>query len=300
MSNPIVIAGGSGFIGRRLAAQLAGDGNPVVILTRQSAKQVGPVEFVHWDAGSPGDWQSRLDNATAVINLCGETIAGPRWSENRKQTLTASRVTPSRALLTACAQCSTPPARFLQASGVGYYGTGDATCTEQSPAGADFLADLAVQWEAPLHEQPISGMSTTALRLGVVLGTKGGALPQMLLPFRVFMGGPMGNGLQWLSWIHLDDVVAAIRFLLHSSELSPSYNLSAPEPVRNHELAQAVAAVLKRPNWVPMPKTVMQLLLGEQATLVCDGQRAVPDRLLAEGFQFMFPDITTALADLLG
>ena len=299
MSNPIVIAGGSGFIGRRLAAQLAADGDPVVILTRQSAKQVGPVEFVHWDASGPGDWQDRLENAAAVINLCGETIAGPRWSDARKQTLTDSRVIPTQALLSACAQCSAPPGRFLQASGVGYYGTGDAACTEQSSSGSDFLAQLAVAWEAPLKDIPVSGMPVTALRLGVVLGRKGGALPQMMLPFRMFMGGPMGSGLQWLSWIHLDDVIAAIAFLLRTEALSASYNLTAPEPIRNHQLADAAAAALKRPNWVPMPRTVMNLLLGEQATLVCDGQQALPQLLQSEGFQFQFPDITTALNNLL-
>ena len=141
-------------------------------------------------------------------------------------------------------------------------------------------------------------MATSVLRLGVVLSRKGGALPQMLLPFRTFMGGPMGNGLQWLSWIHLDDVVAAVSFLLKADTLADTYNITAPEPIRNHTFAEVAAKNLKRPNWVPLPKTVMQLLLGEQATLVCDGQRALPEQLRSDGFNFLFPDIDAALNNL--
>jgi uncharacterized protein (TIGR01777 family) len=299
MSSHIVIAGGTGFIGRRLAAQLAADGNRVSILTRQSARRVDPVQFIHWSGSDRSEITPLLDGADALINLCGETIAGPRWSDTRKSLLIDSRVTPTETLLQACAECSAPPGKFLSASGVGFYGTGDNECSESSPPGNDFLADLAQRWEAPLRQADVPGMAMSVLRLGVVLSTKGGALPQMLLPFRTFIGGPMGNGLQWLSWIHLDDVIAAIRFLLNRESLAGTYNVTAPEPVRNHTFAETAAKILQRPNWVPLPKTVMQLLLGEQATLVCDGQRALPAGLLAEGFEFGYPNIDSALRQLL-
>lgn len=299
MSSHIVIAGGTGFIGRRLAAQLAADGNRVTILTRQSAKQVGPVEFVHWSGDNSNDIQPVVEGAAALINLCGESIAGPRWTDGRKSLLINSRVIPTATLLQTCGQCSKPPEKFLSVSGVGYYGTGESECSESSPPGNDFLADLAQRWEAPLRQTEVAGMATAALRLGVVLSRKGGALPQMLLPFRTFMGGPIGNGLQWLSWIHLEDVIAAFTFLLKAQTLAGTYNISAPQPVRNHTFAEVAAKILKRPNWVPLPKPVMQLLLGEQATLVCDGQRALPGQLQAEGFEFDYPDIESALNNLL-
>lgn len=299
MTRHIVIAGGSGFLGRRLAAELAAADCTVSILTRRAAQQVGPVSFVSWLPTEPGDWVQTLEGADAIINLCGESIAGPRWSDARKRQLIDSRVLPTRTLLQACAACAAPPKRFLQASGVGYYGVGERDCDETSSQGEDFLADLAGQWEAPLAQTNLTGMSSAVMRLGVVLGTRGGALPQMLLPFRMFMGGPIGNGLQWLSWLHIEDAIAAIRHLLDNEQLTGVYNLSAPEPVRNHQFAAAAAKALGRPNWVPLPKTVMKLLLGEQATLVCDGQRALPAALTRCGFKFTYPTIEKALANLI-
>lgn len=300
MTQHIVIAGGSGFLGRRLAAQLATANCTVSILTRRSAQQVGNVAFVTWSPTERGDWVKTLDGADAIINLCGESIAGPRWSDDRKRQLIDSRVMPTRTLIEACAACALPPKKFLQASGVGYYGTGERDCDETSSRGQDFLAELAGLWEAPLAQTGISGMSSAVMRLGVVLGTRGGALPQMLLPFRMFMGGPIGSGLQWLSWLHIEDAVAAIRHLLEIDTLAGVYNFSTEHPVRNHQFAEAAGKALGRPNWVPLPKTVMKLLLGEQATLVCDGQRALPTALTRSGFKFTYPTMEQALANLVG
>jgi uncharacterized protein (TIGR01777 family) len=300
MTRHIVIAGGSGFLGRRLAAELATAEGTVSILTRRTAQQVGTVAFVPWTPSEPGDWVRSLEGADAVINLCGESIAGPRWSEARKRQLIDSRVLPTRTLLRACAACARPPKRFLQASGVGFYGTGANEYSETGPQGDDFLANLAGQWEAPLAEQTVPGMSSAVMRLGVVLGTRGGALPQMLLPFRMFMGGPIGNGQQWLSWLHIEDAVAAIRHLLEVDNLARVYNLSGPEPVRNHQFAESAARALGRPNWVPLPKAVMKLLLGEQSTLVCDGQRGLPSALTGSGFKFKYSTLERALNNLIG
>jgi uncharacterized protein (TIGR01777 family) len=297
MSEHIVIAGGSGFIGRRLAAELAAADTPVTILSRRSIADVGRVSFVQWTPDAPGTWTQALEGAAAVINLCGESIAGPRWSTARKQQLLDSRVVPTRTLVTACTACRTPPRQFLQASGVGYYGIGEKERNESSGAGQDFLAALATAWEAPVRKL---NAPHSILRFGVILGKRGGALPRMLMPFRAFTGGPIGSGQQWLSWIHLDDAVAAIRHLLsNSGDTAGIYNICAPNPVRNHEFADAAASRLRRPNWLPVPKTLLKLMLGEQATLVCDGQRAVPAALLREGFRFRYPTIAQALEDLI-
>lgn len=299
MSRHIIIAGGSGFIGRRLAALLSSAGHRVTILTRRGGNDVGNVEFATWSATDVGSCVSRLDGADAVVNLCGESIAGPRWTDKRKAELIDSRVQPTRTLLAACAECAQPPGRFLQASGVGFYGIGNRDCDETTGQGQDFLAHLAAEWEAPVRALSADGPGDHAImRLGVVLGNRGGALPQMLLPFRTLVGGPIGDGMQWLSWIHIADAVAAITHLLELESLSDIYNLTAQAPIRNHEFAKAAASALHRPNWVPMPKAVMKMLLGEQATLVCDGQRALPRALEASGFRFEYPDITSALTDL--
>jgi uncharacterized protein (TIGR01777 family) len=293
-NSTIVIAGGSGFIGRRLAAQLTASGHDVTILTRYRATDVGNVRFVTWSPDTAGDWAAELEGAAALVNLCGESIGAGRWTESRKQALRNSRVLATTTLVNATLACATPPGIFLQASGVGFYGTGDDALTESSPPGDDFLATLAVAWEAPLE-----ALTTPAaiLRFGVVLGRRGGALAQMLLPFRFFVGGPIASGNQWLSWIHLEDAVAAIQHLL-DFRAAGIFNVTTPNPVRNHEFASAAGQALGRPTVFPVPRLVLKMLLGEQATLVCDGQRALPRALEARGFTFAYPTISAALENL--
>ena len=299
----IVIAGGSGFIGRRLSAQLAAEGFEIVILTRSAPKPaIGPVRFVHWlggeePAGKSVEWMSELEDATAVINLCGESVGGPRWSDARKQLLIDSRVMSTRALIEAVNQCTKPPSVFLQASGVGFYGPGNNSVDESSAKGGDFLAQLAAQWEAPMADLR-DDVRPLICRLGVVLGNNGGALGQMLLPFRAFIGGPIASGNQWLSWIHLHDAVNAMVHLITSSTASGVFNLTAPEPVRNGTFTTAAGVALRRPTWMITPRFVLKLLLGEQATLVCDGQCAIPAKLRKDKFAFQYPTIDEALADL--
>jgi uncharacterized protein len=301
----VVIAGGSGLIGTHLSASLAAAGHNVVVLTRDPGRWSasrrppsataphGAIRAVGWSPRTPGPWCEELADAAAVINLCGAGIGDRRWTEARKRELIDSRVVPSRALVAACRERSEPPT-LLQASGVGYYGTGERPVDEDCDPGSDFLARLAVAWEAPLDDAP---GRTVALRFGVVLDADGGALPRMLLPFRLFTGGPIAGGRQWLSWIHRDDAIAAIRFVLDSPLVGP-INVTAPQPVRNAEFAAVAGAVLRRPALLPLPGFVLQGLLGEQATLVCDGQRALPARLEAAGFAFRFPDLRHALTDL--
>jgi uncharacterized protein len=297
----IVVAGGSGFLGGHLIPALRNAGYDVVVLGRGAAPPGGDgrTRFVTWQPGSVGPWQRELEGATALINLCGAGIGAGRWTPARKRELVESRTVPSAALVAACNRLDAPPAVCMQASGVGYYGTGEAERDEHSPAGEDFLARLAVAWEAPLKD---ARTRTVPLRFGVVLGRDGGALAQMLLPFRLFIGGPIGHGRQWLSWIHVTDAVRAVLHLLAAPpEIgSGPINVTAPNPVRNVDFARSAGAALRRPAGLPLPRWVLQTALGEQATLVCDGQQALPRKLARAGFEFRFPTLIEALTDLTG
>jgi len=294
----VFIAGGTGFIGRRLAAVLGGGGFDVVILTRgRERPPVGPISFTGWNPGANDDVEPlarTLSGARAVVNLCGESIGGPRWNAKRKATLLASRVVPSETLVAAINAADEPPACLLQASGVGYYGTGSKAVDESSGNGTDFLADLACQWEAPLDHLR-EDVRVIIARFGVVLGKGGGALAQMLMPFRMFVGGPIASGNQWLSWIHLHDATAIMKMLIEDPDSEGVYNLVAPDAVRNARFAEAAGAALGRPSWMITPRFLLKALLGEQATLICDGQRAVSNRLR---HPFEYPDIEAALANL--
>jgi len=301
----VVIAGGSGFIGRRLAAVLGGDGYDVVILTRGRVRPpVGPISFAHWQPFADADEHAAsapeaglielISGSHAVINLCGESIGGPRWTDKRKASLTASRVIPTEKLVQAINAAEQPPAVLVQASGVGFYGPGNKAVDESSGSGDDFLAELARHWEAPLSALREEVRPVLA-RLGVVLGKGGGALGQMLMPFRLFVGGPIAKGTQWLSWIHLHDAAAIFKQLIEDPESRGPYNVVAPNPIRNVDFAEAAGAALGRPTWMFTPRFALKALLGEQATLVCDGQLAVSTRLEHE---FQFPDIKAALDDL--
>ena len=294
----VVVAGGSGFIGRHLVPALSRIGHDVVVLSRNEHRDTDQARYLRWNPAEPeaGDWQQSLVGAHAVVNLCGASIGEGRWTERRKRTLMESRTVPSRALVTACNGLEHPPAAILQASGVNYYGTGDEERAEQDPPGRDFLARLATDWEAPLAD---TGIRTVSMRFGAVLDADEGALPQMLLPFRMFVGGPVAGGRQWLSWIHIQDAVNAILFLM-DSPLVDAVNVTAPNPVRNRDFARAAGRALNRPALLPLPGFVLRAALGEQATLVCDGVNALPAKLMRARFEFRFPDIESALADLVG
>jgi uncharacterized protein (TIGR01777 family) len=293
----VILAGGSGFIGRRLAAVLGGAGYDVVILTRGRPRPpVGPIRFVSWQPGEAesDELAALISGSHAVINLCGESVGGPRWTDRRKALLVDSRVTPTETLVHAVNAATEPPDLFVQASGVGFYGTGNKAVDESSGSGQDFLAELARQWEAPLQGLREEVRPVIA-RLGVVLGKGGGALGQMLMPFKLFVGGPIGKGTQWLSWIHLHDAAAIIKGLIEDPDSRGIYNLVAPNPVKNVDFAEAVGAALGRPTFMFTPRFALKALLGEQATLVCDGQQAISKRLTHD---FEYPDIEAALADL--
>jgi uncharacterized protein (TIGR01777 family) len=291
----IVVSGGSGFIGTPLVAALVARGDDVVVLTRNPSRiQVG--RGVEWHPPNGGPWTSEVRDADVVVNLAGESIAGGRWTERRKTLLTSTRLEPLRALV-AARKGSPKPLTFVQASAVGFYGyTSEATFDESAARGAGFLAQLVDQWEMAAREaEPVARLAL--LRFGVVLDKSGGALAQMLLPFRFGVGGPIGSGEQWMSWVDRDDVVRAVEWAIDNRDARGIYNVTSPNPVRNRELARALGRTLHRPAFMPVPAFALRTLFGsglaDEALL--GGQRAVPSRLQREGFTFAYPTLKESL-----
>ena len=299
-----IITGGSGLIGSALAADLLKDGHEVIVLSRdpqrQQSRMPSGVRLERWDGRSAQGWGHLVEDAWAIVNLAGENIAEGRWSENRKRSIVESRVLAGKAVAQAVIQAEHKPAVVVQSSGIGYYGThADELINEDSPAGTDFMSQICQQWEPASAAVEQAGVRRVVVRNGVVLSLQGGAFPRMLLPFRFFVGGPLGSGRQWISWIHLRDEIAGLRFLMENPGSSGVYNLTAPHPVQNRDFEQAVGRAMHRPAIIPTPAIAIQLLFGEMAITVLEGQRALPERLEREGFVFGFPHIEEALRDLL-
>lgn len=300
----ILITGGSGLIGRALCQALIAEDHQVIVLSRQPGRvshMPQGVQVVQWDAQSGAGWSSFLEGADAVINLAGESIAAGRWTAERKARIRRSRIQAGQAVVDALRQVQKRPQVLLQASAVGYYGPrGDEIVTEDTPPGRDFLAQVCVDWEQSTAPAEELGVRRVILRTGIVLSNDGGAFPRIVLPFRFFAGGPLGSGRQWWPWIHMDDQVGAIRFLLTHPDARGPFNLSAPEPVTNREFARQLGQVMGRPALLPTPAFALKLALGEMSTILLDGQRAVPHRLQEAGYQFRFPTLQPALAQLVG
>ena len=298
-----IITGGSGLIGRTLATELAAADHEVIVLSRAPARVSGlpaGVRAVGWDGRTAEGWQDLADGATAIVNLAGESIAAGRWTAARKQRIAASRQQAGAAVVQAVAGATTRPQVVIQASAVGYYGPrGDETITEDSAAGDDFLAQVCVPWETSTEEVERLGVRRAIIRTGIVLSRDGGALPRMMLPFRLFAGGPLGSGHQGFPWIHHADEVSAIRWLIEREDASGPFNLAAPETLTNAEFGRVLGRVMRRPSFMPTPGFALRLVLGELSTLLLDGQRQVPQRLLDLGFTFRFPTADAALRDLL-
>jgi uncharacterized protein (TIGR01777 family) len=297
----VILAGGSGLIGRALAGELARAGAEVVILTRSTGGRGLPAgaRAVRWDGRSAAGWAHECEGADAIVNLAGENVADGRWTAARKRRLESSRIEPTRAIVEAVAAARVSPRALLQGSAVGYYGDGGETALdESSPPGAGFLPGLSERWEAASAPVEALGVRRVLLRTGVVLARGGGALAKMLTPFRLGLGGPLGGGRQWFPWIHLADVVGAVRFLLERPDLAGAFNLVAPEPVRQGELARALGRALRRPAIVPVPGALLGLAVGEMAQVLLASQRVIPARLVAQGYRFAWPDLDGAIADL--
>jgi len=288
----VVIAGGTGFLGRALTSALLADGHPVTVLTRRVA---GPSQM-QWDpANATGAWAEAVSRADAIINLAGESITGARWTSVRKQLLRDSRIAATSALATAIAAAGREPV-FLSASGIGVYGTSESHAfTEDSPAGSDFLADLCKEWERTAM-QAAGAARVILLRTGVVLGHGGGALPELARPFRFFAGGPIGSGRQAVSWIHLEDWLQMTKWAMTNTRVAGPLNLTAPEPVTNAELALTLGSTLHRPSLITAPAFALRLMLGEMAeAAILNGQRVLPAKAQALGYTFRYPSLDDAL-----
>jgi uncharacterized protein (TIGR01777 family) len=299
----VIVAGGTGFLGRPLCRALAAAGHTVVVLTRGQAIVPGASRTVEWaperpaGSGPPDPWGREIDGADAVVNLAGAGLADRRWTEARKDVLRSSRILATRNLVAAIRAAKTRPSVFLSGSAVGFYGaTGDAVLDESFPPGSDFLATLCVHWEAEAHAAAALGCRVVIVRTGIVLGRDGGALKKLLLPFRLFVGGPIASGQQQMSWIHRDDWVAMIRWALERPSVSGVFNATAPHPVTNREFSQALGRALRRPSWLPVPAFALRLLVGEIADVaLVAGQRVAPTHATDAGFTFHYPAIDAAM-----
>ena len=305
MSQTVIISGATGFIGTILVKKLVARNYHVVVLSRNPGKAAAfnssQVKVVAWDGRSANGWGHYVDGAYGIINLAGENIAAGRWTPARKTAILQSRLAAGRAIIEAVTLSARKPRVVIQASGIGYYGNrGDTVLDETSSSGTGFLAEVAIEWEKSTEPVEALGVRRAIIRTGIVLDRGGGFLSRVLLPFKLFMGGCMGSGRQWLSWVHMEDEVSAICFLLEQDAAQGAFNLSSPQPLSAKDFFVEVGTALGRPSWLPVPGFVMHLALGEMADeLILSGQRALPARLLQAGYAFHYPLARDALQNIL-
>ena len=300
----IAITGATGLIGKSLCPRLQKEGKELVLFARntRSAQSSFPgARVLEWDAVAGPPPVGSLDGVDAVVHLLGEGIADGRWSSSRKQAIRESRIEGTRNLVEGLRHSSGPPGLLVSGSAIGFYGSrGDEELDESSERGGGFLGDVCQAWEGQARAAEALGTRTVLLRTGIVLSPRGGALAKMLPPFRMFVGGALGSGKQWMSWIHIDDEVGLIRHILNSDELQGAVNATAPGPVTNSRFSKTLGRVLGRPSIFSVPGLALKLLMGEMAQeLLLNGQKVLPRRALASGYSFKFPELEDALRDLL-
>ena len=293
----VLIAGGSGFLGKALTNSLKRDDHDVIILTRLTPKSAGQI---HWDGKTTNGWAHIVNEVDAVIHVAGFGLQHWPWTPKQKQKFIDSRVNPGLALVSAIQNASRRPRVFLQSSGINRYGLeGDGIADESTPPASDFLAQMTVPWEAATESLEELGVRRIVTRNAVVLAKKGGLFPLMTLSVRFFFGGRFGNGKQAMPWIHIVDHVNAVRFLLENENARGPYNLISPTPTSNADFMRAVAKLLRRPYWFHVPTFLLRLVLGEMSILLTEGRYSQPKRLIELGFQFKFGELETAMDDLL-
>ncbi len=300
----VLITGGTGLIGRTLAARLATEGHEPIVLTRDPENSRGDlppgVRAAGWDGKTGNGWSELIDAETTIVHLAGAGIADARWSDERKRQIRDSRIVSGEAVLAAIRAAPAKPRALLQASAVGYYGPrGNEPIDENEPPGDTFLAEVCVEWEESTRAVELLGVRRALLRTGLVLTLEGGALEKMLLPAKLGANGPLGSGRQGFPWIHLEDETGAIRFLIDRQDAAGPFNLSAPHPVAQAEFARTLGRVIHRPSFLPAPAFALKLALGEMSDMLLSGQFVVPKRLQELGYRFLFPELEGALADLL-
>jgi len=292
----ILITGGLGFVGSNLSDYLLDQGHAVIAVGRAATQNRITSEryrYISADTSRPGDWQNALGDVDGVVNLAGKSIF-KRWSKSYKKEIYDSRILTTRNVVDALPSgqsivlCST--------SGAGYYGNrGDDILKEDEKSGDDFLANLSVDWEAEAFKATDKGIRVAVMRFGVILGKHGGSMAKMVPVFKFFLGGAIGRGTQWFPWIHLTDLLAAIRFIFKNPQVKGAINFCAPQPVRNRVFAKTLGKVLRRPAVMPAPAFMIRLVLGEFGNVLLYSQRTIPDKLLAYGFEFLYPDIKSAI-----
>jgi hypothetical protein len=304
----IVITGGTGLIGRALADELVQAKYEVVLLSRNPEKArdlTAGVRAVQWDGKTSQGWGELADGAYAIINLAGENLAGDSWfsirlTKNRKERIINSRLNAGRAVVEAVEAAKIKPQVVLQVSGVGYYGRRDnRPVSETESPGNDFFASLCVDWEEATRAVEALGVQRVVVRLGVVLSKQGGALHRQMLPFKLFVGGPIGTGKQGYSWIHIQDAIQAIKFLIENPQAQGVYNLAAPQMVTNADFGRELARALHRPYYFPVPAFALRIAFGEAATVLLDGQMVDPGKLIQLGYAFQYPEVGPALRSVL-
>ena len=299
MNKRVLITGGSGFVGRTLCGTLLKSNYEVVVLSRSGARSTDlpeQVSLLQWD----DNWPDIVDGAEAIVNLAGESIAS-RWTKKKKQRIVSSRIDATCAVAEAIRKARKKPRVVIQASAIGYYGNRqDEPLDETSSLGEGFLAELCQQWEQAIEGITEQGVRLVTARIGVVLGRDGGMLGQVVKPFRFFAGGCPGHGRNWLSWIHIADLAAAIRFFIERDDLEGVFNLTTPEPMTTKIFYQTLARTINRPCWAPLPGWMLKLALGEMAKeMILAGQKVMPNHLLKAGFPFRYPKVNDALEDIL-
>ena len=304
MSKRVLITGATGFIGRELCRELSNAGYDVLALSRNPEKAktlLAPdVNVVQWDARTTGPWADMVSGALAIVNLAGETIAALRWTAKKKQQILQSRLNLTNTVAQAVQKAKQKPELVIQASGIGFYGDrGDEILDENSSNGTGFLADVAKQWEGAIQPVEALGVRCVRIRIAVVAGPRGGFMARVLPAFRLFVGGHPGTGRQWLSWIHLDDVAGAIRFLIENRQLNGAVNLTAPNPLPSKDFYNLLGKQMHRPAFFPMPSFFLKLVMGQMACeLLLSGQRTLPGKLLKAGYEFKYPYAASALRSL--
>jgi uncharacterized protein (TIGR01777 family) len=298
----ILMTGGTGFVGKHLSSRFIQEGNEVTILTRflkESGNHPKGISYLQGDPTQKGPWQAAIPGHDVIINLAGASIFS-KWSDEYKKQLRDSRLFTTRNIVEGIPSGGEKGFSFFSTSAVGYYGFhGDEELGEKSPPGNDFLARLAVDWEAEALKAQEKGARVVITRLGIVLGERGGALGQMIPLFKRFVGGPIGSGQQWFSWVHIKDLAEAFVFLSKHPEISGPVNVCSPNPVKNRDLAKALGGALCRPSFMPAPGFMIRMVLGEFGSVILEGQRVLPRQLLKKGFTFQYPDIDQALRSII-
>lgn len=298
----VAITGATGFVGSRLVQQLQAKGHQPLILTRNktsAARTFPKLEIVAYTPTESGSWQEAIAGCDAVVHLAGEPIAESRWTPKHKQEILDSRKLSTQKIVEAIAKANPKPRVLVSTSAIGYYGTSEtATFDENSPSGNDFLSEVCRNWETEAQKIKYADVRLVILRFGIILGN-GGALAKMIPPFQLFAGGPIGTGNQWFSWIHRDDLVNLIIEAVTRNDMEGVFNATAPNPVRMSEFCHALGEKLHRPSWLPVPSFALEALLGEGAKVVLEGQEVLPKRTISYGFNYQYPTVKEALAEIL-